>query len=520
MHGAEEACGVTQLTINGQSLAQEWNGVDAWGSGILKTQTTPALESRDVSAVWQTSCVSQQVGNSTDEVDVLQILNFTVDRIGVNPLSRPTGFTVSFQQTQPKILRVGVVPVPDVDDGEDLPPWDESSSEDKPDAGATQEAIKAEIQQLRALRAQSREIHRQIREQRRKIRHLLHHDWRTFKTDLKSCDGIKCLLSMIWQKGPRMVHYISFHLRHPLRWHRHRPSDAFGVRPSFNSSGEHPQSNPFRSSTQPSSSTPPTPPNEPTTPLPSGSSGDAQASPISPATPIDDHYGSTHRQDFHHNLRRDSFFHTSRAVKFSGLIMSLVALFSLIYRKLRRNPRVKREWDTRREERANRAAYRRAACRYRMSTWWNRFRQPQSSGDYEEKRSLIVQQEGILESRMQTEIQGLRIAHEVVNDFIRAEEEGRLRGDPVEIDGRSIGGSSILPRYRPSSAFTPSVTTSSASSTTAPPSYDADIGNSSIADGFQYTPSATESTPDSSVVDCSPRASQDTGDIRDFLPFR
>jgi len=45
-----------------------------------------------------------------------------------------------------------------------------------------------------------------------------------------------------------------------------------------------------------------------------------------------------------------------------------------------------------------------------------------------------------------------------------------------------------------------------------PPRYEEEIeGDMTVVDGFRYTPTSTDDTPDSSVIDCSPRMSCDTG---------
>jgi hypothetical protein len=127
--------------------------------------------------------------------------------------------------------------------------------------------------------------------------------------------------------------------------------------------------------------------------------------------------------------------------------------------------------------------------------------------DYEEKRALIHEQEGILESAMQEEIRQLRAAHVVVNSIIQAE-EGRanlhLAGMMAELPGiqsRPLSRTNSLPDYR------------SESDSSEPPAYEDDEDSSDVVvDGFrEYTPSTTTIwTPDSSVIDVSPRPSGET----------
>jgi hypothetical protein len=132
---------------------------------------------------------------------------------------------------------------------------------------------------------------------------------------------------------------------------------------------------------------------------------------------------------------------------------------------------------------------------------------------------------------MQEEIRQLRAAHDVVNDLVRDAEEGRAinhapchchRPQPrapysplstastypptslPEIPSRPLSRTDTLPSYR---SEPPSE----------PPNYDSDNDMAGIvANGFrQYTTSTTSEatshwTPDSSVVDVSPRPSAET----------
>jgi hypothetical protein len=193
-----------------------------------------------------------------------------------------------------------------------------------------------------------------------------------------------------------------------------------------------------------------------------------------------------------------------------------------------------------REERINARAYRRAARQHAWSTWWRSGwrgnwarRDNERIADYEEKRALIAGQENVLEDAMQEEIRQLRAAHDVVNDLVRDAEEGRVinhappyvyqrdhphaPGSPLsttstypptslpEIPSRPLSRTESLPSYR---SDTP----------TEPPGYDSDQDMSEIvANGFhQYAATSTTSdvsshwTPDSSVVDVSPRPSAET----------
>merc|ERR1712169_34309 len=159
---------------------------------------------------------------------------------------------------------------------------------------------------------------------------------------------------------------------------------------------------------------------------------------------------------------RRSFEYNLALAVLSLLLLVIVSaiLFKLIKAKTSwyRDPRRQAERAARREERRTKKLYRKAACKHKLSTWWKRY-QTKPSDDYEEKRQMILEQEGILEAGV----------------------------GPSRL-------SDIPPSY------------------SAPPAYEEELaGELTVVDGFRYTPSNTDDTPESSIVDCSPRLSFETG---------
>lgn len=124
---------------------------------------------------------------------------------------------------------------------------------------------------------------------------------------------------------------------------------------------------------------------------------------------------------------------------------------------------------------------------------------------------MILEQEGVLEGVMQDEIRSLRLqnASDLVRNLVRAE-EGRAGGD---YDRAYHNG--YHQAYSPASdAGVGSSRLSSVPPTyiAPPPRYEEEMeGEITVVDGFQYTPSNTDDTPESSIVDCSPRLSFETG---------
>lgn len=130
--------------------------------------------------------------------------------------------------------------------------------------------------------------------------------------------------------------------------------------------------------------------------------------------------------------------------------------------------------------------------------------------DYEEKRALVLEQEGILQDVMQVEIQQATSPEQVARD---------LAPQPPRLARRRTDS---LPSYRRNS----NASSRSAASGNPPPQYDEEFnGDVDVVDGFTFSQlygghrrfesdgfaESVDTSPDSSVVDCSPRMSFDTG---------
>ena len=206
-----------------------------------------------------------------------------------------------------------------------------------------------------------------------------------------------------------------------------------------------------------------------------------------------------------------------RANKHTGLkIFSLVLILSsvVIWIFLRlRDPRVRAERAALQEERRNKRLYRRAAREHKWRRWFCSWRHRDHRctpvGTWDEKRARVAQQEGVLEEVMKEDIRKLRNANRVEHS-INAAEEGRSIY-VYDSDGTRHRSRETLPGYE--------------SEGTQPPSYDdqgSDCDEPRVADGFRYIPQEIEDTPDSSVISTSPRTSRDDRDSdygKDFEPL-
>ncbi|KAK5118756.1 hypothetical protein LTR85_007962 [Meristemomyces frigidus] len=239
-----------------------------------------------------------------------------------------------------------------------------------------------------------------------------------------------------------------------------------------------------------------------------------------------------------------------RALEIVASIIGIAALYSYIRRKcMSMRKRVERAAD--KEERRNRRAYRKAARRAEMRRQWDNFVNAVSCfrsapepriEDYEEKRALILQ-DAFLEGLddldqaekgqvMEAEIRELRHAHEIVAGLVRVDGNRYDLVTPVNDPPPPLVPLPYTPetRSRASTGTLPSYTSESLPDYSSRPEtlVGSSLGSGSVADGFtNYTPSTsdrggrrtpmsvssggrTRYTPTSSILDISPRASEET----------
>ncbi|MCJ1288161.1 hypothetical protein MMC26_007516 [Xylographa opegraphella] len=191
-----------------------------------------------------------------------------------------------------------------------------------------------------------------------------------------------------------------------------------------------------------------------------------------------------------------------RAFQITSLIIIIVSLTTAISVYLFRNPRRRADRAARWEECRRRRLYARAARHHKWKSWMSRVREATRfpkrgqpiAETWEEKQTITAAAEETSIKHMRDELRSLRIAHEVVDGIVNAEE------------GRSVGISykSLVRRVerRGSSIY------GSDTERTVPPPYEEVFDEEDrVANGFQYIPAGTDCTPDSSVIDTSPRTS-------------
>ncbi|KAI9816233.1 MAG: hypothetical protein M1827_001834 [Pycnora praestabilis] len=526
---SEKPCGFSNFTVNGQTLFQEWDGVEATGSGNLTAQRLNNPGTHVVNASWRTVCLFDSVpedGSNSNGQDVAQMFTLGVHQVDGEDIKLSPGLKASFKQLdQAEILRIEAssIVVPTVlqstEEWRNPPPHLRLSPSHHDEATHDDLAIYEDsLKELMRLNDEVRELKGQIREKKKAIKNQLKQEIVNLKEEIKQCDTIQCAIKAIVRKahGAVKVIYIKFQMKHNHQFEMGGWAVKEDTKPhedewaDFWPWGRHPPNMAADAHTRYEHGGPPSPHQHDTIGL---------ANPETHSLPTHHkfrphQFGHTHHSTFHHILKGFHIF-----------VASVGVVSVIVFLRRCMSPRRCADRRARRAERRTKRQFRRAARRQSWRNWWNKHGR---TSDYDEKRTLILEQEGILEAAMQTEIRELRNAHTAVSSLVSSEE-----GTVPEHHGLVMRRSDSLPDYISESGFSE------------PPAYDENDGSERsdfVVDGFQYspsgithggleyiqytpsgtsddayqyTPSGTDNTPDSSVVETSPRNSTDTGDVRD-----
>jgi hypothetical protein len=504
-HAQDEACGSSNITLNGIHLPQEWNGDFATGSGSYFAATDLQQDEsslrRDLDLEWNSACLH---GNEeTDEA--AQVLTVSIKAIDGRALIVPSGFTVSFRQqtSPPSLLRIEPVPNPAASEAQVAQSWREppthlrlvfiNGTATSEEIASLDQSLENDIRELRVLEAELQELQQAIANKKHHIKSKLRKEVKSLAEDINNCEGITCIVKAVVHKAHGAWRIATIRLR-PTSNHQ---SENMG-RPSLDLYAQA-----HVSSAQKSGGT------------------------INVESPLDAQPYEESTSELPPRPAKPSPYVIAIGVA-SGLLCC-GCVFAVIRHKCS-SLRTRTERAASREERETVAAYRRAARKHAWRNWWrgNWRKDRERIEDYEEKRALIQEQEGILEDAMHEEIRQLRAAHDVVNDLVRVAEEGRAAGQaPCHCHHTSHPYSpSVASTYPPTSisevpsrplSRTDSLPSYRSDPPSEPPNYDSEVDMSEIvANGFrQYTSSTTSEstshwTPDSSVVDVSPRPSAET----------
>ncbi|KAF1992200.1 hypothetical protein K402DRAFT_458646 [Aulographum hederae CBS 113979] len=405
-------CGQSNLTLNDEPLAQEWNGHEATGRGELSLSTinldTPKV---NLDLSWNSSCLFDSPSGLHPESYTAQLLTLTINRVGAFVPRKAAGFTIAFRQSlEPELLRVAVEPdctavSPAHSEDWRNPPADLRWSPElgaEPSNGAAEEpSIESQIEELRQLEVDLDQLKQLIEDKRKYINSKINTDVQSLKEEIALCETLTCILKATAHKANGALLSV-FDKITPSSWH------------------SEPNMNPYASHYQAAGSQVPTsiqPPEQ----------CHGGISPP-PSRPNSGNHNITITADYHILEDEKPATQRNRFILVLSFFASAIGLFAVIAWIRRRCSSLRRRVDRRadREDRQTRRQYRRAARRQALRDWWygpsSRSRNHATAATYDEKRGLIIEQETVLEAAMQDEIRQLRNAHDVVNSIVSAEE--------------------------------------------------------------------------------------------------
>lgn len=546
-YASNTSCGSSNITLNGVPLNQAWESAGFHAHG----ETSIPSAGRELDVWWILYCLTNENRHFNDAA---QLLTLTIEKVDHQNIHSLSGFTISFNQTsQPELLRLSTFPDYSAISPLEADSWRNPPSnlrlsiadhEESQFKASSAPSIAERIEELRLLEAEAEALQELINIKHNHIHTILGKEAENLKEEVHQCDGWICAIKAILRKARGAAKLVYLKLRpNPYREEVRNQNSYWRV-----TSGQRPTVTKMYSpgDSSQTSQTFPQPP-------PSCHCRDGQA-----GSPINE------KQPFSDELPPRPFpkppkpSHFSILIKIFLLVTGLAALSAFIRRRCC-SLRKRTERAARREERRTARAYRRQARRQAIRDWWYGHRRGtpgRRPGDYDEKRTLILQQEGILEEAMQDEIRQLQIQEEIrqlrqthttIDQLVRAE-EGRsrqvLQDDvqqapsslphgfvPIPIPPRSSDQSVSSSSSSYNGPFTPLSRTSSlpdyaseAGQSDQPPSYKSRVSHAEESDSeaevlSEYTPSTTthdsQWTPGSSIPDISPRTSIET--TRTFL---
>ncbi|QDS71137.1 hypothetical protein FKW77_009881 [Venturia effusa] len=433
---SEKPCGTSNLTLNGVPLSQEWESAGVHAQGLASVNSS----GHELSLFLRSDCLHKAEGISAPSAT--QLLTLTIEKVNNQIIKSVSGFSLSFKQAPaPELLRLSLVP----DFEARLPPYSDDWRNPPanlrliPVPGDTEDlarqfTIADHIEDLNRLEAQAALLQQLIDEKKDLIKAEFNKGAPTLKEELKQCNSLVCIIRAIGQKVRAAAHvvYLKFH---PTQ-------QSFTT--EFSTAGS-------QAPTKMAAST-----DIPQAPD-AARCADGKPS-CKPAvqvcrncqndTAFDEKKVSDSTVASVHPLNTEQMYRDAQAPSnwalFIKTILFITGIAFLIALCKRRCMSLRKQTE-RAADRERWNAERLYRCQSRKQAWkdwWHGRRRGNPGrrpGDYDEKRALILQQEGILESvaqdeisqlQIQAEIERLRRTRDQVDDLIRAE-EGRSTNPPT-----------------------------------------------------------------------------------------
>lgn len=439
---SDEPCGTSNLTLNGVPLSQEWESAGVHAQGVASVNSS----GHELNLFLRSDCLYGAEG--TTAPSATQLLTFTIEKVNNQIIKSISGFSLSFKQApSPELLRLSLVPDFEARDPTYSEGWRNPPAHlrlipvsETPDDFARQLTIADHIEHLNRLEAQAAQLQTLIDEKKEFIKAEFEQGAHVLGEELtgRHCESLRCIVKAVGRKVRAAAHvvYLKFH---PTR-------QSFTT--EFSTAGS-------QAPTKMAVST-----DFPQAPA-AARCADGKPS-CRPAiqlcrncrheTASDEKNGSESTVAPIHPLNAEQTYRDAqppsnwallvKTVLFITGVAFLIAFFKRRCMSLRKQTERAADRERRNAERLYKCQSRRQAWK----DWWHGRRRGNPGrrpGDYDEKRTLILQQEGILESvaqdeisqlQIQAEIENLRRTRDQVDDIIRAE-EGRSPYPPTYPSG-------------------------------------------------------------------------------------
>lgn len=223
-HAQDQACGSSNITLNGLHLPQEWNGDFASGSGSYQgvtdlTQNEWFLQ-HDLDLEWQTACLRDNL--ETEEA--AQVVTVNIKAIDGKQVTKPAGFTISFkpQTSPPSLLRLESVPNPSASNKDVAESWRKPPRSlrlafhnvtETSKAKGRVPSLKDDIRELKVLQRELKDLESLIAEKKKQIHSVLRQEAKELSHQLGECDGVSCIVQTIAHEAKCAWEIVSFHFK-------------------------------------------------------------------------------------------------------------------------------------------------------------------------------------------------------------------------------------------------------------------------------------------------------------------